>query len=596
MRSAYAPGFILAISVASQFTLSGVSASADCPADLSGDGLVDGQDIGLLFANWGSRGPEGDLDQDGSVGGSDLGALMSAWGECPAESNDTLLIPGTGFQGETVELSPVGLPGEPGYENKPMARWDVVPYQTVDQEFQVGIVAYHFGRIDRVEFSLDGGPWLPVNEMKQNPRTGQDEYWVTIDPSTMADGNHEIRAIVWPNVGTPRIMAGQIDDEAIRTGEHSLFLSSNHGRTLGSLDRWVSKDGSDQTGDGSREKPYASMMKAARSIQDEQGKNADGGTIYLLPGSHSIGTYSWGLHTYVDDRWLTITHDPQTPMEKVLVTGVESLSGLRAKLLRFHRLNIQMPDDGSISQYIFSSASGQSKWVSECNLNGPGRLADGDWGSGGVANYVTDTTIENCKRPFMGAIYRNIDLRHIGVDAMRGQICKLVLDVTVEDLNGCGSQSGAHNDVLQFHAEVGAPPISNGIYRGIISIGGSCSGQGIFFGTPATGEDLAFVDCIISNQEDDEGYVARVMQFGGPVSHLVIEGCTLVGPANWRSDQDFVTEAARITDSWFDYANTEFLIPYPDKHASFEPYDPEIHWDGSFPWKSPVQNVHYELN
>jgi hypothetical protein len=337
-------------------------------------------------------------------------------------------------------------------------------------------------------------------------------------------------------------------------------------------------------------------MKAARSIQDEQGQNADGGMIYLMPGDYMIGDYSWSLNTNIENRWLTITHDPQTAQSAVSVNGVTAISGIRTKLLRFHRLNIQMTDVGSISQYIFSSAPDQSKWVSECRLNGPGRLADGDWGSGGIANYVTDSTIENCERPFMGTIYRNIDLRHIGIDAMRGQICKLVLDVTVEDLNGCGHPSGAHNDVLQFHAEAGAPPISNGIYRGIVSIGGSCSGQGIFSGDSVDLEDMVFVDCIISNQEDNEDYVARVMQFGGQTSHLVIEGCTLVGHANWRVDKAFVTEAARVTDSWFDYANTEFLVPYPDKHASFESYDPEIHWDDTLPWKSPLLDIQYEMN
>ena len=47
--------------------------------DLDGDGRVDGADLGLLLAGWGSADPTLDLDRDGSVGGGDLGLLLAAW-------------------------------------------------------------------------------------------------------------------------------------------------------------------------------------------------------------------------------------------------------------------------------------------------------------------------------------------------------------------------------------------------------------------------------------------------------------------------------------------------------------------------------------
>ncbi len=52
-----------------------------CPADLNGDGVVDGADLGELLAAWGTAGP-GDLDGNGIVDGADLGELLSAWGDC----------------------------------------------------------------------------------------------------------------------------------------------------------------------------------------------------------------------------------------------------------------------------------------------------------------------------------------------------------------------------------------------------------------------------------------------------------------------------------------------------------------------------------
>ena len=55
---------------------------SDCPADLNGDGAVDGADMGLLIAAWGTGG-SGDINSDGVVDGADMGLLIAAWGSCP---------------------------------------------------------------------------------------------------------------------------------------------------------------------------------------------------------------------------------------------------------------------------------------------------------------------------------------------------------------------------------------------------------------------------------------------------------------------------------------------------------------------------------
>ncbi|MHC4976704.1 MAG: hypothetical protein ACYTF7_08880 [Planctomycetota bacterium] len=55
---------------------------AGCPADLSGNGTVDGADLGLLLSGWGNPGAY-DLDGDGDVDGADLGLLLANWGPCP---------------------------------------------------------------------------------------------------------------------------------------------------------------------------------------------------------------------------------------------------------------------------------------------------------------------------------------------------------------------------------------------------------------------------------------------------------------------------------------------------------------------------------
>ncbi|MFO0874915.1 MAG: hypothetical protein U0575_13225 [Phycisphaerales bacterium] len=52
------------------------------PADLDGNGVVDGADLGLLLGAWGvcaGDGCPGDLDENGVVDGADMGLLLAAW-------------------------------------------------------------------------------------------------------------------------------------------------------------------------------------------------------------------------------------------------------------------------------------------------------------------------------------------------------------------------------------------------------------------------------------------------------------------------------------------------------------------------------------
>ena len=49
------------------------------PADLDGDGRVDGVDLAMLLAAWGSAGHPADIDGDGIVGGADLTVLLARW-------------------------------------------------------------------------------------------------------------------------------------------------------------------------------------------------------------------------------------------------------------------------------------------------------------------------------------------------------------------------------------------------------------------------------------------------------------------------------------------------------------------------------------
>lgn len=49
------------------------------PADLDGNGVVDGADLGILLNQWGSAGGSADIDGNGGVDGSDLALLLTNW-------------------------------------------------------------------------------------------------------------------------------------------------------------------------------------------------------------------------------------------------------------------------------------------------------------------------------------------------------------------------------------------------------------------------------------------------------------------------------------------------------------------------------------
>jgi hypothetical protein len=53
-----------------------------CPADLNGDSIVDGNDLGIFLSLWGQLNSAADFNNDNFVDGIDLGILLNAWGDC----------------------------------------------------------------------------------------------------------------------------------------------------------------------------------------------------------------------------------------------------------------------------------------------------------------------------------------------------------------------------------------------------------------------------------------------------------------------------------------------------------------------------------
>ncbi|MBM4111733.1 MAG: hypothetical protein FJ254_10370, partial [Phycisphaerae bacterium] len=73
------------VAVAAVVLCLSASVRAQCPGDITGNGLVNGADLGLVLAAWASDGtdePGSDVNQDGIVNGADLAYVLGAWGPC----------------------------------------------------------------------------------------------------------------------------------------------------------------------------------------------------------------------------------------------------------------------------------------------------------------------------------------------------------------------------------------------------------------------------------------------------------------------------------------------------------------------------------
>lgn len=58
----------------------GYDCTSPRPADVNGDGVVDGLDLSVVLSVWGTTNPAGDINGDGQVSGADLTMLFSDWG------------------------------------------------------------------------------------------------------------------------------------------------------------------------------------------------------------------------------------------------------------------------------------------------------------------------------------------------------------------------------------------------------------------------------------------------------------------------------------------------------------------------------------
>jgi hypothetical protein len=408
-----------------------------------------------------------------------------------------------------------------GYDAKAIARWDVVPYQTFTGDFHVGVVAFHINGIDRVDFSVNGGPWASVYEMQLNPDSNVWEYTARLRAEDFADGPVEVRAIAWPSgAGEPRVL-------------ESLVVYANAGGTLPTAEVFVSPSGDDVNNDGSRGSPFRSIFRAGMAIQAMLGGRADGGVISLLPGDHQWGTagrnangqYIGNLITV--DRWLEVRVAAGVDPAQVRITSTGS-GGLKT-----HRVRI----DGVVLQTSPGNAvvpgTQPMLWLSNCTMIGVDRLTDTRWTPasnypGGM--YVTECQISSGRYGIMSAtLARNVTVESTGDDAFTNN--QMVVNAIVRDLR-IPPGSGFHGDVVQLHAS--STPHENVIVYNLRAIDCSVQPWHIGYTGHVKGPDwsnIAFVNYLVENEH--QGYAA---QWSVSANHLLWWHVGIIGSPTYIRD------------------------------------------------------------
>ena len=547
----------------------------------------------------------GDQDQDEPPADDDE---VPGGDEPPLDDALRVLDSGEGFDGDPEPAARVGDPAAAGYDCQAIARWDVVPYQLVRSNLSIGVVAFHRDGIDRVDFSLNGGPWKSIHEPAMNDRTGVKEYYAIISPESMPEGESEIRAIVYPNNGEPRVLAGPMGNGAWDVvgdevpGEYSLFLRKN---SAPPRIRYVSNAGSDDVGDGSIDAPFRTITWAAwdlvgRQVGSEKLADCE---IRLFPGTYG-GTYAanWPIRSAGTGRsgWLTVTGIEGSDVGDVVFThsgsGEDGVAGPRWGFgnTRIKNVTIQPDPDwnpANSGKWIFYGKSPANLWLDGVVIEGSFlRPSQSGVRKGFDHYYSTNSIARECwDVPLAGEIQRDCLLDGIVADALRGGLVvnNRIRNHSREIVPGWESL-GIHPDVFQIWARNGGD-IENHIVFGLdaTDLVGS---QGLFLSDSPVFRDMAFVDVSINNTRNglgESGASHVNLYWISPMKHGLVRNSAFNGGAYrytpngpWNqgdfTGEDVIFEGVRRLDRFTSEVLEEYFFPFPDGPSSTA-------WAGHYP-------------
>lgn len=296
---------------------------------------------------------------------------------------------------------------------RPIARWDVIPYQRVSGTFKAGVVAFHEKGV-KVQFSVNGKQAFTADHPTLNPRTKVWEYVFAFDASKFDDGLVKLGA------------------KAITEGEKpyelpELELYANSKKTQGSRKRiWVDPVNGNEFADGSKDSPVKSLKQALA-------KAGDGGTVFLLPGKYHAKMMGGSK----DNRFWTLV----CPAKGVKRSQVKILGG-RSGSEKIHFKNVELYSeiDSGYGTIMMGEGGATMAWFDNCRFYNKGGRYGGSVSVFGnrLRAFVTGgSTSEVANGPFAELI-RGHSISTISCDALPPEN-SLVVNTTVDGIDATGT-------------------------------------------------------------------------------------------------------------------------------------------------------------
>lgn len=317
----------------------------------------------------------------------------------------------------------------PSFAARPIAAWDVVPYQRVNGTFKVGVVAFHDKAV-KVEFSINGRKFgKAVEAISLNERTNVEEYFFSFPAGKFSErlGDREF------TIGANVIVDGESSYQL-----SPLTIYANGRGTLGSKNVvWVDSESGNEFASGEKNYPVKTLARAVKLA-------GDGGTIYLNKGSYSIKLLGGGV-----DRkyWTKITTAPGVDSNLVKVYGGRP----GTDKLHFKGLNFICDYDvGEYGSIVFGEGGKTSAWFEDCTFtNLKGKAAGEAYPfSNKLVAYVTGGTTSEMMFGPDAVLLRNHNIKSVVTKALPSDNA-LVVNCNIEDI---GSSDATSSDFITASA------------------------------------------------------------------------------------------------------------------------------------------------
>ena len=409
---------------------------------------------------------------------------------------------------------------------RPVAQWDVVPFQRVQKPFQAGVVAF-YDKPFTVEFSVNGRKVAVADKATLNARTKVVEHWFTLDPAQFSPDKLRENEL--------RLGAKAVAEDGTSHALPEIVLYWDGDRALGSTKTiWLDpKEGIDYS-EGTKERPVKTMRQAVKLA-------GDGGTVYLAkPGAYSVERVGGGNGR---KYWTTIRPAPGLARKDIQIRGG------RTGCDKLHFLDVQIFSDiVSGTAYALGGVDEKSIcWLENCIVRDRGGRSVGRSYTFGnkLVGYVTGGATTEMGDGPRCRLVRNHVIKAISGDAFTGTDL-LAVNCRLTDVN-----SGGVMDEPAFHRSQSARGAwtSDVILANITASDCACNG---FIG-------LRLRDSVFSNVTfDAAGPEGRfVSRYAWEMENVWFDRVKVAGqPWIWfkstNRSGDFAPTDVRVTDCSFE--------------------------------------------